>query len=176
MSGIKKVSYFYINWLIEKYCKFKAVDIFKSLKAGVVPKRGGPKEEEDEISKAQNDVKIDNNKMIENSTNVKSENNLPSNLTTNPPTNNFTSYNNNLTSINNIPSSFDPDIIDINRMHNSSSLDLKKETSFDMLDPNFKVDGKLHKKPDFKLPVKYKSIDYFRLCDVLKKQLENSIA
>ena len=30
----------------QKYCKFKAIDIFKSLKKGEVPKRGGPKEEE----------------------------------------------------------------------------------------------------------------------------------
>jgi hypothetical protein len=46
-TGIKKV--FFHN--LEKYCKFKAVDIFKCLKAGTTPKRGGPKEEEDEISK-----------------------------------------------------------------------------------------------------------------------------
>ena len=30
----------------KKYCAFKAVDIFKALKRGEVPKRGGPKEEE----------------------------------------------------------------------------------------------------------------------------------
>lgn len=32
---------------LEKYCKFKTVDITKSLKKGEVPKRGGPKEEEE---------------------------------------------------------------------------------------------------------------------------------
>jgi hypothetical protein len=30
----------------KKYCQFKAVDIFKALKKGEVPKRGGPKEQE----------------------------------------------------------------------------------------------------------------------------------
>ena len=30
----------------KKYCQYKAVDIFKSLKKGEVPKRGGPKEQE----------------------------------------------------------------------------------------------------------------------------------
>ena len=31
----------------KKYCQYKAVDIFKALKKGEVPKRGGPKEQED---------------------------------------------------------------------------------------------------------------------------------
>ena len=42
----------------KKYCAFKAIDIFKALKRGEIPKRGGPKEEnpkeketEDELSK-----------------------------------------------------------------------------------------------------------------------------
>jgi hypothetical protein len=32
----------------KKYCQFKAVDIFKALKKGEVPKRGGPKEQENQ--------------------------------------------------------------------------------------------------------------------------------
>ena len=32
----------------KKYCQFKAVDIFKALKNGQIPKRGGPKEQLDD--------------------------------------------------------------------------------------------------------------------------------
>jgi len=53
---------FFIN--IEKYCKFKAIDIMKSLKNGEVPKRGGPndkivpkpKPEDSEIQKELNQI------------------------------------------------------------------------------------------------------------------------
>ena len=44
-TGTKKV----ISYLKkEKYCKYKCVDIVKSLKAGLEPKRGGPKENQDD--------------------------------------------------------------------------------------------------------------------------------
>ena len=43
-----------------------------------------------------------------------------------------------------------------------------------ILSANFKVDEKLVKKFDFHLPVKYKSIDYFRLCDIIKKQIDGA--
>jgi hypothetical protein len=59
MNGLRKVRIL-LKYLLEKYSKFKAVDIFKSLKQGVVPKRGGPKETEDEISKELNDINIEN--------------------------------------------------------------------------------------------------------------------
>ena len=56
----------------KKYCQFKAVDIFKALKKGEVPKRGGPKEQEDkqdtglgneidELAKNMGDAHLDNN-------------------------------------------------------------------------------------------------------------------
>ena len=55
----------------KKYCQYKAVDIFKSLKKGEVPKRGGPKEQEqqndgglgneiDELSKGVDNVGFNN--------------------------------------------------------------------------------------------------------------------
>ena len=56
----------------KKYCQFKAVDIFKALKKGEVPKRGGPKEQEDkqdaglgneidELAKNMGDANLGNN-------------------------------------------------------------------------------------------------------------------
>ena len=39
----------------KKYCAFKAIDIFKALKRGEVPKRGGPKEEENSKDKIAED-------------------------------------------------------------------------------------------------------------------------
>ena len=52
----------------KKYCQFKAVDIFKALKKGEVPKRGGPKEQEeglgneiDELAKNMGDANVGNN-------------------------------------------------------------------------------------------------------------------
>ena len=56
----------------KKYCQFKAVDIFKALKRGEVPKRGGPKEQEnanqdaglgneiDELAKNMGDANLGN--------------------------------------------------------------------------------------------------------------------
>jgi hypothetical protein len=61
---------------------------------------------------------------------------------------------------------------DINSITVSTSLDLKKNKS--MLSEDFTPDVKLSKKLDFSLPVKFKSIDYFRLYDVIKKQLDIS--
>ena len=57
----------------KKYCQFKAVDIFKALKKGEVPKRGGPKEQEnqgvdaglgneiEELSKNMDNTNLNNN-------------------------------------------------------------------------------------------------------------------
>ena len=59
----------------KKYCQFKAVDIFKALKRGEVPKRGGPKEQEnqsgdgglgneiEELSKNMENNNLGNNNM-----------------------------------------------------------------------------------------------------------------
>jgi len=46
----------------KKYCQFKAVDIFKALKRGEIPKRGGPKEQIDD--------NIENNDINNNENNV----------------------------------------------------------------------------------------------------------
>ena len=53
----------------KKYCQYKAVDIFKALKRGEIPKRGGPKEQN-------NDENLNNNGIVEeNKLNNKNENN-----------------------------------------------------------------------------------------------------
>ncbi len=59
---------------------------------------------------------------------------------------------------------------DINRIQPTTSIDLKKNNS--ILGADFHPDIKLSKKLDFSLPVKFKGIDYFRLCDVIRKQLD----
>ena len=65
----------------KKYCQFKAVDIFKALKKGEVPKRGGPKEQEnanpesglgneiEELSKNMDNTLGDNNNSFNNNNN-----------------------------------------------------------------------------------------------------------
>lgn len=69
----------------KKYCQFKAVDIFKSLKKGEVPKRGGPHEQEslpqgsqgddglgneiEEMSKDVNNMNFNNNQGMNNTNN-----------------------------------------------------------------------------------------------------------
>ena len=53
----------------KKYCQFKAVDIFKALKKGEVPRRGGPKEQEN----AQGDTGL-GNEIDELSKNVENTN------------------------------------------------------------------------------------------------------
>ena len=62
----------------KKYCQFKAVDIFKALKKGEVPKRGGPKEQEDnaglgneidELAKNMGDANLGNNNNFNNNFN-----------------------------------------------------------------------------------------------------------
>jgi len=73
----------------KKYCQFKAVDIFKALKKGEIPKRGGPKEQIDDnnnnnenkninINENKNDTKlngINNNKNKDMQDNSKQNNN-----------------------------------------------------------------------------------------------------
>jgi len=44
----KRSKIFFINQWIAKYCKFKAIEIYKALSKGETPRRGGPKDEEDE--------------------------------------------------------------------------------------------------------------------------------
>jgi hypothetical protein len=60
----KKRKIIFKNEFLEKYCKFKALDIFKALKNGEVPKRGGPKEEEDDLTKEVNAMALEGDKNI----------------------------------------------------------------------------------------------------------------
>ena len=85
----------------KKYCQFKAVDIFKALKKGEIPKRGGPKEQIDE-----NNNENKNNNINEDKNNVKLteiNNNKKQNKQVNsiPNNNHNMKYNNNQDQINN---------------------------------------------------------------------------
>ena len=78
----------------KKYCQYKAVDIFKALKKGEIPKRGGPKEQETAQS---NDTGLGNEieELSKNMDNSNLGNNNPyGNPSTSPISNNqqFTSY------------------------------------------------------------------------------------
>ena len=64
----------------KKYCQFKAVDIFKALKRGEIPKRGGPKEQIEDNN--ENNKNENNNNIIENKKNI-NQNNAQSNHITN---------------------------------------------------------------------------------------------
>ena len=65
----------------KKYCQFKAVDIFKALKRGEIPKRGGPKEQIEDNNE-NNKNENNNNNIIENKKNI-NQNNAQSNNITN---------------------------------------------------------------------------------------------
>ena len=84
----------------KKYCQFKAVDIFKALKRGEIPKRGGPKEQNNEENENTQNIieenKIEKNKenYIDNKNkNIKSDN-IKNNQNThkNSKSNNFNQY------------------------------------------------------------------------------------
>lgn len=72
----------------KKYCAFKAIDIFKALKRGEVPKRGGPKEEENPKEKI---VEDELGKEIENMSNKEDIKKAPTidNIGLQQPPNNF---------------------------------------------------------------------------------------
>ena len=84
----------------KKYCQFKAVDIFKALKRGEIPKRGGPKEQNNEENENTQNIieenKIEKNK--ENNIGNKNKNIKPDNIKNNQNThknsksNNFNHY------------------------------------------------------------------------------------
>ena len=97
----------------KKYCQFKAVDIFKALKNGQIPKRGGPKEQLDdnnENNKNETDININVNKnhLMQNNTQSNQNPNKISNLRNNKNNiesnknyNNGNSINNQANKINN---------------------------------------------------------------------------
>lgn len=210
--GQEKYNFIFILKIskLGKYCKFKAVDIFKALKAGTAPKRGGPKEEADEASKEINSM-IDeqkNNESQENQMDINSKpnSNIPMQDSKNNDINvedfqnklNINSVNNDGPVIENTskrienyqnqntfnqPSFQSPPtnhiniglkqaIVKNNSSESTGSAGGRNNMNMSMIGPDFKVDEKLSKKLDFKLPVKYKGVDYFRLCDIIKKQLE----
>ena len=76
----------------KKYCQFKAVDIFKALKKGEVPKRGGPKEQEN----ANPDSGLGNEieELSKNMDNTNLGNNNNNNFNNNNNNNNFNNNNN----------------------------------------------------------------------------------
>ena len=78
----------------KKYCQFKAVDIFKALKRGEIPKRGGPKEQIEDNNENNKNENNNNNNMIENKKNI-NQNNMQSNHITNG-NNNLKNTKNNL--------------------------------------------------------------------------------
>jgi hypothetical protein len=64
---------------------------------------------------------------------------------------------------------------DITPKYQSQSFNTKDKMTSSVLAADFKVDTKISKKLDFSLPVKFKDIHYFRLCDSIKKQLDNGM-
>lgn len=77
----KEKSNFIIFYILEKYCKYKTVDIIKSLKNGEIPKRGGPKSLKNEMNtnedlnnNIQSDLNVNNyvndEKIIKNNENL----------------------------------------------------------------------------------------------------------
>lgn len=207
------------------------MDIFKCIKQGIVPKRGGPKEEEDEISK-------EVNKMVQEN---KTENNIDQQANINQVDishdlnglnieeknrnisfNQFKQSEPDISNLNQIPkyneqskfkevttiptvvnsytnkleinqNQFQNPIHDISmdylNTNTCTSLDFQKKSprtlplenntkinfNSSMLAADYKVDTKISKKLDFSLPVKFKDIHYFRLCDSIKKQLDNGM-
>ncbi len=77
----------------KKYCQFKAVDIFKALKRGEIPKRGGPKEQIDENNNENknNNINVDKNDIKLAELNNKKQNKLMGSV----PNNNHNMKNNN---------------------------------------------------------------------------------
>ena len=93
----------------KKYCQYKAVDIFKALKKGEIPKRGGPKEQLDENNNEnnnnivnQNEINNNNDANLINHNNIKNSNinQLNNKNNQNIKINNNKNNNNNQTYIN----------------------------------------------------------------------------
>ena len=97
----------------KKYCQFKAVDIFKALKNGQIPKRGGPKEQLDDnnennknetdinINENKNHLKQNNKQSNQNPNKISNLRNNKNNIESNKNYNNGNSINNHANKINN---------------------------------------------------------------------------
>ena len=97
----------------KKYCQFKAVDIFKALKNGQIPKRGGPKEQLDDnnennknetdinINVNKNHLKQNNTQSNQNPNKISNLRNNKNNIESNKNYNNGNSINNQANKINN---------------------------------------------------------------------------
>ena len=97
----------------KKYCQFKAVDIFKALKNGQIPKRGGPKEQLDDnnennknetdinINENKNHLKQNNTQSNQNPNKISNLRNNKNNIESNKNYNNGNSINNQANKINN---------------------------------------------------------------------------
>ena len=63
----------------KKYCQYKAVDIFKALKRGEIPKRGGPKEQLNNENENNNQENIQNNNHNNSEKNKATKNSMNNN-------------------------------------------------------------------------------------------------
>lgn len=219
---------------LEKYCKFKAVDIFKSLKQGIEPKRGGPKEEESDINKELNNLIIEDQKESDakqaKENNSNQHNNNPKHIdefihndtlkdidTKIQPIHEIKVEDKNINKHHidiNKPSEIPHEKIKYNKSEEQSkpsikasnkeetkpSIMHKKEEDKDtriskefisppkahvqksdkihltqslLLSNDYQIDSSV-KKLDYKLPVKFKTPDYFRLIDTIKKEIDHA--
>jgi hypothetical protein len=169
----------------------------------LAPKRGGPKEEEDEISKELNTMAQDG--KTDSEINPISNINAPTEVSENINRLSLDDPRNKQIPQTNIHQNL-PDVnLDILNTNTTTSIDLKQDayknenfpktftnpnilphpvvnhnqnkmsSSGSVLAADFKVDSKISKKLDFSLPVQFKTLPYFRLCDVIKKQLDTGL-
>ena len=125
----------------KKYCQFKAVDIFKELKKGEIPKRGGPKEQLDE--------KNGNNNINEEKNNIKEENNInkiEKNYNINPPNQKSKQKIENNNKFNNFDNKKNDKINDIsNQKNDRNNYDIKNNKriqNFNNIDNNNNINNK----------------------------------
>jgi hypothetical protein len=199
MNGNREVN----NIKSEKYCKFKAVDIFKSLKQGIIPKRGGPKEEEQDINKELNNLILEDKKTEVNKVdihaqpgydksieqympeikqdeiiNIKPKDEIPKSrdvLKEIPKP--YIPKEEPKTESKNIPKEefkSEPKKEEkpksISQSKRNDNINIKQST---LLSSDYQIDSSI-KKLDYKLPVRFKTPDYFRLTDTIRKELDHA--
>ena len=203
----------------QKYCKWKAVDIMKSLKKGEVPHRGGPNENlEQNPGQKDDDLNDEIDNMADMMDNI--NNNPKNNNNNNNPINN---NNNNINNNNNMGGGFSNPFgsqnnmgmggysnpfgnqgnmnnmgnnnmggfpnqnmnnMQNNQMNKNISKPSMKKVKYEPAGPRTQkvVNSKEKGKKDFKtknpltlpIPVKYKSVDYYKLVDNIRQN--NDIA
>ena len=123
----------------KKYCQYKAVDIYKALKKGEIPKRGGPKELINNEKENNNNININN----QNNNYIVEQNN---HILTNNIVNQYNHISNNM-EIQNIPNKnynknkkYIEKSVDINRNNNLRKLSNKSQNIF--ITKNYNVNVK----------------------------------